>query len=350
LRSAANRRPSSQPQPFHSPTELAAELHNLVEFVHMESRKSSDNSATVNTLRQSLSILEDRIPDNQKAAWYQRGDVASAYGLVWGEVGVYAEAIDWLERAIQAEKANLSVHAMERYANFQVRHAGEQWQQLRKATGLNATQQQIEVIDQKRKELIATIEQAIGLIDFLRQRGTTSERYSLLGSAYKRLALLHEDAKDRVAALSKMAEYYRLAYELSNNADPYPFTNWSQAQAFITRGRSKKRTELQLYLRDECQQMLEVVEKRAETEPNFWNSVAKPDLEVVLLLAQSGLNASQVKAKSERIIEAYHSAFKRGASPREMASVYENLDFLIAMGDSLPKSLRDALLAIRAAI
>ncbi len=347
LRSDGKHGTPGQGQPFHAPVELVSELRNLIEFNRMESRESSDNSATVDSLRQRIASLEERIPDDRKAAWFQRGDVASAYGLVWGEVGVYAEAIDWLERAIKAEKADLSVRAIEQYANFQVRHAGEQWQQIQATEGSANTKQQLELIEQRRKDLIERIDKAIVLIDFLRQRGTTIERYNLLGSAYKRLALLHDDAKGRLEALSKMAEYYRSAYDLSEHSDPYPFSNWSQAQALITRGRSKKQ---QLQLRDECRQMLEVVRKRAEIDPDFWNSVAQPDLEVVLLLAQTGLKETQIKERTQSIIEAYERARERGASPREIASVLENLDFIIAMSGGLPKAIRDALGAIRAAV
>jgi hypothetical protein len=46
----------------------------------------------------------------------------------------------------------------------------------------------------------------------------------------------------------------------------------------------------------------------------------------------------------------YRAAARRGASPREIASVREHLDFIIEMSASERRSLRNALAEIRRAI
>ena len=96
--------------------------------------------------------------------------------------------------------------------------------------------------------------------------------------------------------------------------------------------------------------MIEVAQKRDKEEPSFWNSVAQPDLELVILVAQPQIGVKAAKESAKRIIAGYQLAYKRGASPREKASVKENLDFINSMSADKPKPLLAALAAIRAAI
>lgn len=337
-------------QPFHLPTELVAELQNLTESIRMESRESSDNTEAVDALRQRISDLTARIPEKQRDAWLKRGDVATALGLAWGETDAYGEAIEWLEIAMQADKGDIPVRAVEQYANFQVRRAGEQWQQLQTAEEPARTGKARTRAVQERQALIERIEKALTALDFLCERAPTVERLNLLGSACKRLALVHDDGNTRQEALFNMANYYRRAYELREEPDFYPFINWSLARALAAASEPKQHADELMRLRDECQHMMEIVQERENKEPNFWNSVAQPDLGVVLLLAHPKLTTQLAKEVAERIVTSYQSAFKRGASPREMASVRESLDFAIAMSGAAPKPLRDALASIRAAI
>lgn len=333
--------------PFHAPAELVAELHNLTESIRMESREPGSDAGALESLRQRISEMTTRIPEPQREGWLKRGDVATALGLAWGESGAYSEAIDWLERAMKAEKGDLSVRAVEQYANFQVRRAAEQWQQLQDKAASTS-------LSREREALSARIEKALNALDFLCERAPTVERLNLLGSACKRLAMVNEEEGPRQEALFNMANYYRRAYELGGKGNIYPFSNWAVAKALVSAlaapGGSKRQSDELLRLRDECQQMMEVVLERANSEPNFWNSVAQPDLEVVMLLAQPKLSAKLATEAAQRISDGYRSAFKRGSSPREMASVRESIDFVIAMSGTASRPLRTALAAIRAAL
>ena len=333
---------------FHSPVELVAELQNLVESIRMESRDSgSDVGNSDEALEQSHKIItsiSNRIPENLKESWYKRGDVAVAYGLVRGELGEYAEAIAWLEKAFTADKGDLPVRAVEQYANFQVRDAAMQWLALQHNKAPLRTKQARSDFDNKRQALIKQIEKAFASLSFLCERGATVERYNLLGSACKRLAQLHEeDEASRQEALHNMADYYRQAYELhKDKPDLYSFANWSLARALTA-------SDL-IALRNECQQMIEVARKNDDENPSFWNSVAQSDIDVVTLLAQPKITAKAAKELAEQAISGYRAACKRGASPREMASVRENLDFIITMSAALPKPVREALATVRAAV
>ena len=337
--------PSSLDQThFHSPTELVAELHNLVENIRMKSRDTRDDDDTLKASRKKIARLTGRIPVALKDRWRSLGDVAVGYGLAWGELGEYAKAVEWLEKSIKADKADLPVRALEQCANFQVRHAGMQWQRLQPTLARHRSKKAKDGLEKQRNTLVMQIERAIADLDFLKERGPTLERLNLLGSAYKRLAQVHKYKAPRQKALKQMSHYYHKAYAKEKTPDLYSFTNWSLARALTLSG-----TDL-VHVRDECRQMIEAAQKRDEAEPSFWHSVAQPDLELVILLAQPEIDDKAAKELAERIISGYQLAYKRGASPREMASVKENLDFIIAMSANKPKPLRDALATIRAAI
>lgn len=95
--------------------------------------------------------------------------------------------------------------------------------------------------------------------------------------------------------------------------------------------------------------MIDLAAERNAREPSFRHAVAEADNATVLLLTQ----ASPSVATVDGIVARYREAFRRGASPREIASVHEFLDFLIAIVGELPTPLPlvlAALTAIREAV
>ena len=101
-----------------------------------------------------------------------------------------------------------------------------------------------------------------------------------------------------------------------------------------------------------------------DTNPDFWTAASLADLDLVMLLARS-LPAAETAARgrkraaeateacaalTERILATYRDALARGASPRERASLVENLDALLALLEGGPPVLGDRLRRIRDAI
>jgi tetratricopeptide (TPR) repeat protein len=350
LRSSTERTVPAAPRAFHTPAELVAELHNLTESIRMESRETTAGEGDLEQQRPRIARLIARIPEQHRETWLERGDVAMALGLAWGELGDYAQGVEWLERSLDADTGDISLRALEQHANFIIRRAGAQWRQLRERAELAGSGQSGDALAAQQKAIIEGIEQARAALDYLCQRAPTVERLSLLGSACKRLAMVHTDEGSRAEALAEMADYYRRAYELDPLSGTYPFTNWALATAVSCPERKSLTPTQRKKLRDECERILEAHRERDRQQPNFWNSAGQADLELVLLLASSRLSAVQAEAAAERIISGYREAFRRGASPREMASVREQLEFVNALNVSRSTRLNAALAAIRAAL
>ena len=299
------------------------------------------------SMRAGIDDLFSAIPEKQEDAWLARGDVAAAVGFAWGETRAYAEAVEWLEKAIHATQGDCPVRAVEQCANFQVRLSGRDWQEMRMAVERDQA-------EADHPALIRAIELAIKELDLICQRAPTPERLSLLGSACKRLAWVHNEKAPRLKALVNMANYYRLAFDmgksLGKEPDPYPFTNWATAKLLAVRLDPAQSGVWQTRLEGDCKQMIAVARSRNAEKPNFWDGVGEADCELVLLLALAKPTAREARTQAKHTAGLYRSAFQRGASPREIASVQEHMDFTIALSETAPKPVRNALAAIRAAL
>ncbi|HRF30563.1 MAG TPA: CHAT domain-containing protein, partial [Azonexus sp.] len=316
--------PRHNQTPFATAHELVSELDNLA----ADLRAGATDDAAGKIERRL-----GRIPAKQRDAWLARAEVQGALGLAWGEARRWPEAIACLEAALTADKGDCSMKALEQYANFRVRYAAELWQK--------AGRQSARSREKTRQEQIERIESAILDLDTLCRRAPTTERLNLLGSAYKRLALIEDEGPRRTEALVNMAEHYRLAYE--RKRDAYAFTNWL-AGSLLTHQRGETLATVDPASQQrELEGLLRELAQRNEADPNFWDSASLADLQLVRLLSQP---AAPPKKRGDSslppamaVLATYRNAITRGASPREVSSVAEHIAFLIALWspDDKPK-------------
>jgi hypothetical protein len=355
LRGEGGGRPRREDRTYHAPAELVSDLDNHAAWIRMQRRDRGDGADVLDELRAGITGKLGGIPQGVRDGWLKRGDVAAALGFAWGETGAWAEAVDWLEIALAAQSGDCPVRAVEQCANFRVRLSGERWEALRAAPGKAKAA--------GRRELEREIENAIRELDLISQRAPTPERLSLLGGACKRLAWVREDATPRLEALVNMANYYKQAHELDKKRaamersgdatlDPYPFTNWATARVLASLLDAEQDDAWRASLEDDCRHMIQIARERNEARPNFWDGAAEADCELVLLLARTGARAKAAADAATRIATLYRNAARRGASPREYASVREHLDFIQALiGETGGHSvLAKALAALRAAL
>lgn len=318
---------------YHAPSEVVTDIENHVQWIRMQMKTRADGE-TEKVMRARIDAIVDGIPRNLREKWLARAEVAAALGFAWGELRDWAKAIEQLEAAQKAAKGDCPLRAAEQCANFRVRHAAERW--ANRTPGVAAGTSVLQA------EVVAEIERAIGDLGVLVERGETGERLSLLGSACKRLAAIEDVPARRSEALVNMAGYYRRAFDRNRN-DPYPFTNWIVAEVLRERLDSSRDRNWRDGLARDCQRMIDAARKRNADDPNFWDAVGEADCRLVQIL--TGL--VEPHGAEREIIDIYRAAAARGASPREMASVLEHYDFLIAMWGAADDDIRNALIAIR---
>ena len=346
--------------PFYAPVELVVELENHAENVRMEMRRKGDEAETLHAMREKIGEIVRRAPEEMRDDWLRRADVAAALGFAWGETQDYAQAIEWLEKAMRFDGGDCPIRAVEQCANFRARLAGQTWY----ATCRNGA-----IDEDVRGALLTDIEASITELDLVCQRAPSAERYNLLGSACKRLAWVLDAAAPRREALINMANYYGLGMKAAADdvTRAYAFTNAETARLLVAmadaaarrRPAKGKQSAAQKQLAKaaaeaadaaaqtldaDCVAMIETLKLSNQQDPNLWKSVGEGDCELVRLLAARG---SDVSERAERACRCYVAALKRGASPRERASVVEHLDFVIAMSAKAGKPVRDALVKIR---
>jgi len=252
-------------------------------------------------------------------SWQIQAEVAGALGLAYGELLDFEKAVGYLDKALKAKKAELTVRAVEQRANSKCRWAvGLSEAGLKSPEGLRPDQ---------------IIGEAIDELNTLKSFATTGERLSLLGSAHKRLAYV--SAVDRKKALASMANYYREAHELSyaggkGKVDTYPLLNWLAAEILgVWYGAGRRRvlsgkflTEIDTW----CEKAEAAAAEKDNKDPDLWNSLTASDARLVRALARDRLD----QAKQD-ILAGYQRAKERGASPRQFSSVIEHLEFLTKM-------------------
>ena len=334
----------TRPRPhrrYHAPTELVADLDNYTEWIRVQVKDKGEDPEVLEDMRAGIVAHFADIPDEQRDAWLARGDVAAAVGLAWGETGAWAEGADWLDKALHAQQGDCPVRAVEQCANYRVRLSGQRWQAMRGAGGT----------EDVRQALVRDIEAAIRELDVICQRAPTAERLSLLGSACKCLAWVQVDEGPRLEALVNMANYYAEALKLSREPDPHPFSNWAVARLCALALDPGQAGAWQAGLDEECRRMIAIALERNALRPNFWDTVAEADCELVRLLNRPDIEAYEAAQIAGRIAGHYRQAAARGASPREYASVLEHLDFVIALAGHAPGTpVGNALAAVRAAL
>lgn len=330
-------------QPYHSPFELVADLDNLAQTLKARGTKGGNAERTAAKIAGML----ERIPAPQKDNWCVLAEVRAALGFAWGEAGCWSEAIGWLDKALAAEAGNCPLHAVEQRANYIVRRAVDEWR-ARQQTAPGTT-------DEQARGMITAVEKAIAELECLSLSGITEERLNLLGGACKRLALMQTTQEERRKALERMAHYYRRAFEHGQRTKAYAYTNFATARLLAGIPSAAPSGDWPGELQRELVRLADIVTHNDEANPNFWDAASLGDLDMVRLLeAGTALDktaderSAACSALADQILARYEAALGRGASPRQRASLVENLDFVLDFADLPP--LAAALHRIRDAI
>ena len=244
----------------HEPTNVASpvSLALALESIAIESQyDAADNRAR---LAAKLALLESEFGP----IWGGSGAVAEAFGLAHASMGATGDAIAWYGKALDAEDGSASFKAAEQLGNLLVRQG--------KSAGD-----------------VGLIRRGIDHLERLARLQTTSERESLLGSAWKRLAMAETSPKAALAALDESILHYRAAADMSRQAGSlkrfYPAKSCISAEirrAFMTDTAPRIDDERLVDLRDALNQA-------SAHEPDFWSVVGQSELGILQALLRGRL-------------------------------------------------------------
>ncbi|HRB28813.1 MAG TPA: CHAT domain-containing protein [Nitrosomonas sp.] len=278
---------------------------------------------------QGVKQLQERSPTE----WFKQANVQERLGKYYGNFGQLSEAIRYYLDAIRNEgdEEKPTLRAVEQFINFKVRAAKKE-------------------TDKKLGSML--LGEAIEYGEHLLKIGETSERLSIMGSAYKRLAELEGSKKQITSWLKKASGYYHRAEQRQqtlNTPDPYPMVNAlmidvilgelknDDVQSKLTKGYLMAQTRFMLY-------------------HHVWDAIMVADFALIQAYWSGSFEQTDSQKDVKSLITQYHQAFMEGnANAKERDSACKQLSFLIDMleklkSESSSKKTIQALKEIRKAL
>jgi hypothetical protein len=226
----------------------------------------------------------------------------------------YDLACSVFERLIGPGKAGYHVQAMEKYCNVRPKFILEQY---RKAP-------------EQAAQLLQQLENVLEDLKALQRYGQTAERWKLLGSAYKRKAMILQGA-NKLKALKDAVGAYMKAFDLAGDGDRfYSLINWAAiANALVVAGYEswgangfigKTRNNVLKLLADDIH---EFEGKMLQSDDmDYWQLVALANLKFCEAQMQ------QSKDSLEDIYAAYRNVWHYAGHIGNRQAELEHLDFL----------------------
>jgi tetratricopeptide (TPR) repeat protein len=276
--------------------------------------KTEFQSARPDEQADRLRFLEE----STRHLWRDSGALQEAFGHAWAKMGRFDEAIAWYDRARTAADGKVSLAALEQLANMTVRRA---WRLVSQAHGDR------EVMTAARD----AIAHAMSLLDTTIAVGSTAERESLYGSAYKRLALIEGAAGHRakeIQAIEQMRARYaeaerialaRLKEDPTGRIDLFYSAMNRMAADVALAGGTTQADRLDDATFDEIRQSM------AAAPPDFWTVVGQTELSVF-----QSILAHRVAKDLSRLTREFKEHHTRVDAPKMWASVYDNATFVLS--------------------
>ncbi len=272
--------------------------------------------------------------------WGTSGAVAELFAEAFVEVGAVETGRQWYERAVSAADGRASLRAAEQLANVRgrlgweivdsaKRHLDDMKQSEKRGTRTakaRAAARRARVdAERALRQAVARaddlIDSSLALLTKLVDVEQTMERASLIGSVYKRKALVDAAAGRRARVhqdLREMAARYRAAHHVGVTSQAldvyYPASNRLVAEVALNAGTKSWRSldrEVSAIVRKSLQ-------TKMATDPDFWSVVGEIELEQYEALAKRKL----AKARGQ-LDKAYQDLHKRVTATRMWASVYD---------------------------
>jgi beta-lactamase superfamily II metal-dependent hydrolase/pimeloyl-ACP methyl ester carboxylesterase len=304
-------------------------------------RRSREPIVSDNQLIQSLQILAGnagqadddhirKLTEELESVVEEAGDrldsahVTLAIGDAYKSVGQFKKAAEWYERCFLSPDGRGELRTIEQYTNMLVRGAA--------TTADDADVAPFETAAKKLEAIIAAV-------------GETPGRLSLLGSVYKKLAVVlsrHPDlavpvdstlpetaeaALESAKAMYKRSSDAALA-EVEGQPDIHSANVWLQLEYASSTGGCERVEHLELGKR-----LLHLATRSAEMPRHFWDRSQLGDTYLTMALL-NGDETSRVDIR--RSMQQYVAAFENRSTIRERDSVRTHLDDLIAIFSCLP--------------
>lgn len=242
------------------------------------------------------------------------GEITELEAMLYAGLNQYDVAIEKFAALLKGSRSGYSGLAIEQYCNVRPKfYVSEYRKDKRKAPSL-----------------LRQTEQVIKELKALRVYGDTPERLNLLGSAYKRKAMMLGDKAKKVQAYGQSADFYRASAAISGKTNRfYALINWlsienALAMAGFSKLDAKQIKAAHKKALNELQEELQSNEERIKSsdDTDYWMLVAEANLK--LGLYQLGDNRLQY----DDLVNSYTRVWKYVGHIGNRRSEIEHFEFL----------------------
>ena len=278
------------------------------------------NDAKHKKTRNELSIdrLHDIAYKIENSSFSNNAEILELLAFAYAEVLEWEAAIKQFENLFKIEKAGYTFTAYEKYHNIKIRHAYKTIKKLRNngQTGI--------------REANAIIKSSIKELAYLCKKEKTSERLSLIGSAYQRQYALNTKEKD----IQEMIAAYCAAFKKCDfkNISSYHYSLILLLKAWYFQNNDSCKDVLDIIqlVADSHSKLILMLEKELTTNKKsttFWDEIAP------VSLLQYQLLISQSEEEMERILKRMKTIFTKaweiGGAFQHLSTEIEHMDFLL---------------------
>jgi pimeloyl-ACP methyl ester carboxylesterase len=295
--------------------EAENDLSNLI-------NRSDSKGASVKSLLSDVAAISAAVD----AAGIRNAAITEREAMAYAECNDYENAIAKFESLLGMEQAGFSLKALEKYCNLRAKLCIKNWQ-----TGKEKNKQ------------VANMDKVIGDLKQLINMSPTAERLSLMGSAYKRKAMISTTNADKVKALILAAGYYKQANSMPQNSNPtYSLINWLEIERILLLVKSKsgisaiiKKYKFTLPQQTKAA-IADAIKKMtgADVDIDFWNEIGKANALLCAWLME-GKNTKELTDKM--VTDAYKKVWGIAGSQNKKVSEIEHFDFLMDAYSGLVK-------------
>ncbi len=298
------------------PQEAEIDLDNLLNQLQMATSADKDHLAELNTIMKAVDRDVFRTPQ-----------IIERVAKIYQELAMYIDASGNYEELLKMENADFSFSCMEKYCNTRAKMYIREIFDNEETTAAS------------KKEAYQKTERVISDLTVLLFAGETAERHNLLGSAYKRLAMLAQDSNKRTAAYKNAISHYDRAYNNNSNSNKiYSIANSIELSCLLVFSGAMKPggdftvegKKYKLRSISEAQQILENEQNRlkqkSESEDlNYWDLIAFLNIDLCLLLI---LEDEKIEIKWNEVIQNFKTIWRKAGSEAKKAAELEHLEFL----------------------
>ncbi|MDQ6842880.1 MAG: CHAT domain-containing protein, partial [Bacteroidota bacterium] len=291
--------------------EAEIELHNLSNEMYMGNYDEND-------LLSRLAAISDAV-DN---AGLRTSKITEKEAFIYADMYQYDKAISRFRAVMAMEMAGFSVRTLEKYCNIRAKKCVSDF-----------------LKNGDRKKLSKEMDGAIKDLHMLLEISPTSERYSLLGSSYKRKAIIAANLPQKTKAFTSSAYYYMKAdTSPHNNNKAYSLCNWLEMESMLVLLGDRKWGDKVSYEKDvyklgsslEFRNELKIL-KTSYNAPvddmDYWNLVAMANIDLCLLIIDPSSAAN--KPAWEEVLTTYRKVWIRAGSKGNKLAEIEHLELLI---------------------